>query len=92
VWRGGGDGEPELLASCYRRAIELAADHGCVRVAFPAISTGVFGYPLADGAHVALAATREALDSQPTVIEARFWLFDQVAYDTFAEQLESLGA
>lgn len=91
VWRGGLEGEPDLLASCYRRAIELAAKHGCAHVAFPAISTGVFGYPLADAAEVALTTTREALDAQSTVTEARFWLFDQGAFDTFSEQLERLG-
>jgi O-acetyl-ADP-ribose deacetylase (regulator of RNase III) len=92
VWRGGGEGEPELLASCYRRAIELAAAHGCERVAFPAISTGIYGYPLAEAADVALSATREALDAHPTVKEARFWLFGDEAYDTFAEELERSGA
>jgi O-acetyl-ADP-ribose deacetylase (regulator of RNase III) len=91
VWRGGGEGEPELLASCYQRAIELAAAHDCARVAFPAISTGVYGYPLKDAADIALSATRRALDAQSTVTEARFWLFDQSAYDTFAERLEALG-
>ena len=54
VWHGGSQGEPELLASCYRRAIELAAEHGCARVAFPAVSTGVYGYPLDAGARAAL--------------------------------------
>ena len=49
VWRGGSEGEPEALASCYRRSIELAAAAGDARVAFPAISTGVYGYPLALG-------------------------------------------
>jgi O-acetyl-ADP-ribose deacetylase (regulator of RNase III) len=88
VWRGGGEGEPELLASCYRRAIELAAEHGCERVAFPAISTGIYGYPVAEAAEVALIATREALDAQSTVKEARFWLFGDPAYETFAEKLE----
>src|SRR5215217_3684120 len=53
VWHGGESGEPELLASCYRRAIELAAQHGDVRVAFPAISAGVYGYPIARAARVA---------------------------------------
>lgn len=91
IWRGGGNGEPELLASCYRRAIELAAAHGCARVALPAISTGVYGYPLADGARVALHATRTALDVQVGVLEARFWLFDRRALDAFAQALAELG-
>ena len=87
VWRGGGSGEPELLAACYRRAIALAAEHGDARVAFPAISTGVYGYPLADGARVAIAATREALDAHPQVEEARFWLFGDDAYAAFEAAL-----
>jgi O-acetyl-ADP-ribose deacetylase (regulator of RNase III) len=87
VWRGGGEGEPELLASCYRRAIELAAGHGCRRVAFPAISAGVYGYPLEQAAEVALRATAEAMERHPEIEEARFWLFDQRAYDAFSEAL-----
>jgi O-acetyl-ADP-ribose deacetylase len=87
VWRGGESGEPELLASCYRRAIELAAEHGCRRVAFPAISAGVYGYPLEQAAEVALRTTAEALERHPEVDEARFWLFDQRAYDAFSEAL-----
>ena len=87
VWRGGGSGEPELLAACYRRVIALAAEHGDARVAFPAISTGVYGYPLADGARVAIAATREALDAHPQVDEARFWLFGDDAYAAFEAAL-----
>jgi O-acetyl-ADP-ribose deacetylase (regulator of RNase III) len=87
VWRGGGDGEPELLASCYRRAIELADEHGCRRVAFPAISTGVYGYPLEAGAAVAIAATREAMERHPGVQEARFWLFNDRAVEAFETAL-----
>jgi O-acetyl-ADP-ribose deacetylase (regulator of RNase III) len=87
IWRGGGDGEPELLASCYRRAIELAAEHGCERVALPAISAGVYGYPLAQAAEVAIGATRAALADHPEVHEARFWLFGRDAYDAFAAAL-----
>lgn len=89
VWRGGVHGEAGLLASCYRRAVELAAEHDCRRVALPAISTGVFGYPLAAAATVAVTATGEALALHPTVAEARFWLFDRTAYDAFAAALAS---
>jgi len=87
VWNRGDRGEPELLASCYRRAIELAAEHGCARVAFPAISTGVYGYPLDKAAAVAIAATRGALEAHPTVAEARFWLFDGRALRAFENAL-----
>jgi O-acetyl-ADP-ribose deacetylase (regulator of RNase III) len=87
VWRGGSEGEPDLLASAYRRAIELADEHGDKRVAFPAISAGVYGYPLDQAAAVAIGAVREALDSHPSVEEARFWLFGQPAYDAFEAAL-----
>ena len=80
VWRGGSNGEPEALASCYRRAIELADEAGDARVAFPAISTGVYGYPL-DQAAARWRSTRPAtaLEAHPDVEEARFWLFDDRA-------------
>jgi O-acetyl-ADP-ribose deacetylase len=83
VWEGGAGGEPELLAACHHKAIALAAGHGCATVAFPAISTGVYGYPLDEAARVAITATREALGRHPEVTEARFWLFDQRALDAF---------
>jgi O-acetyl-ADP-ribose deacetylase len=90
VWRGGGQGEAELLGGCYRRAVELAALHGCTTVAFPAISTGVYGYPLAAGADVAIAAVTGAMASHPAVREARFWLFDERAYRVFEAALNRL--
>ena len=77
VWRGGGAGEEELLASVHRRAIELADEHGCRSVAFPAISTGAYGYPLELAAPVAIAATREALAAHPAVDLARFVFRDE---------------
>jgi O-acetyl-ADP-ribose deacetylase (regulator of RNase III) len=87
IWRGGSDGEAELLASCYRRCIELSAEHDCRRVALPAVSTGIYGYPLDEAADVAIRATIDALAAYSTVTEARFWLFDQRAYDAFESAL-----
>jgi O-acetyl-ADP-ribose deacetylase (regulator of RNase III) len=77
IWRGGGEGEAELLASCHRRAIELAAERGCGSVAFPAISTGAYGYPVELAAPVAIAATEEALGAHPSVELARFVFRDE---------------
>ena len=86
VWRGGGEGEPELLASCHRRSLELAASLGCRTVAFPAISTGVYGYPVALAAPVAIAAVREAW--APPIEVVRFVLFNTRALEAFRTALE----
>jgi O-acetyl-ADP-ribose deacetylase (regulator of RNase III) len=77
VWRGGDEGEPELLASCHRRAIALAAELGCGTVAFPAISTGAYGYPVELAAPVAIRATTTALAEHPAVELARFVFRDE---------------
>ncbi len=90
VWHGGEAGEEELLASCHRRSIELAAGHGCARVAFPAISTGVYGYPPELAAPVALRAVRDAMAEHPEVEEARFWLFSEPSYAVFEQALREL--
>jgi O-acetyl-ADP-ribose deacetylase (regulator of RNase III) len=90
VWRGGGAGEQESLASCYRRAVELASSHACRRIAFPAISTGVYGYPLEPAAQAALGATRSALAEHRDVEEARFWLFDRPSFAVFEATLSGL--
>jgi O-acetyl-ADP-ribose deacetylase (regulator of RNase III) len=85
VWQGGDEGEGELLASCHRRALELAAELGCASVAFPAISTGVYGFPVELAAPVAVTAAREAL--RPPVELVRFVLFSQDHLEAFEHAL-----
>jgi O-acetyl-ADP-ribose deacetylase (regulator of RNase III) len=72
VWHGGDRGEPELLASCYRRCIEVAAQNGIHSLAFPGISTGVYGYPVERAARVAVATVRAALPAFPAIREVIF--------------------
>jgi O-acetyl-ADP-ribose deacetylase (regulator of RNase III) len=69
VWRGGGRGEADLLAACYGNSLDLAAEARAKSIAFPAISTGVYGYPKEAAAKVALAAIREWVDAHPDAIE-----------------------
>jgi len=69
VWRGGGNGEPGLLASCYRASLELARKHGLRSVAFPAISTGIFGYPMIEAAEVASSAVASELLAMPDAFD-----------------------
>lgn len=87
VWRGGSHGEAELLASCYRRSIELAASAGCSVVALPAISCGVYGYPVTQAAEVAVASVLDAMAQFPEVERARFWLFSEPTHAAFADAL-----
>ncbi len=75
VWRGGSDGESELLASCYRRSIEVAAAAGARTLAFPAISTGVYGYPSEAAAGIAVATVRSTAPAHPVIEEVVFCCF-----------------
>lgn len=75
VWRGGAQGEPAQLASCYRRSIALAAAQGAATLAFPSISTGVYGYPFEPAARVAVAAVRDALAGAASLREVIFCCF-----------------
>lgn len=75
VWRSGANGEPEKLASCYRRSLEIAAAHGIRTLAFPSISTGIYGYPIEDAARIAVAAVREATAPSSVIEEVTFCCF-----------------
>ncbi|MGY4981325.1 O-acetyl-ADP-ribose deacetylase [Streptomyces sp. 900105755] len=79
-----GEDRSELLASCYRESLRRADELGARTVAFPAVSTGIYGWPLDDGARIAVATVQEA---DTAVEEVRFVLFDERAYDAFARQL-----
>jgi O-acetyl-ADP-ribose deacetylase (regulator of RNase III) len=83
VWQGGDQGEDELLASCHRRSLEVAADLGCRTIAFPAISTGVYRFPVDRAAKIALETTREELDRQPQIERVTFVLFSDEHRDAF---------
>lgn len=77
VWRGGGHGEPQKLASCYRNCFRLAREHGLRSMAFPAISCGVYGYPPAAAARIAIAESRAALADNPALERIVLVAFDE---------------
>jgi O-acetyl-ADP-ribose deacetylase len=80
IWQGGDGGEPDTLAACHRNALAVAAGLGCRSIAFPAISTGVYGYPVDLAARVAADAVRQ----HAPLDLVRFVLFDDVAYAAFS--------
>lgn len=90
VYHGGSRGESALLASAYRRSLEVAAEHGLDSVAFPAISTGIYGYPMAEAADVALAAIIEYLGQHAPPSRVRVVLFGPDAYATWSTALRRL--
>ncbi len=75
VWRGGTSHEPELLASCYRRSIEVAAANGALTLAFPSISTGIYGYPVEQAAKVAVSTVRSSVQEISAIREVIFCCF-----------------
>jgi O-acetyl-ADP-ribose deacetylase len=85
VWQGGNVGEPGMLAACVHNSLALAAAHGLHTVAFPAISCGVFGYPLPGAATVLVRAVAEALAAHPGIAEVRFVLFSPDVEAVFAD-------
>jgi O-acetyl-ADP-ribose deacetylase (regulator of RNase III) len=90
VWGGGGDGEEELLAACHRRSLEVAAGLGCRSVAFPAISTGLYGYPVDLAAPTALRAVAECVPEHPRIELVRFVLFGRDHFEAFERALGDL--
>ncbi len=88
VWGGGTRGEPETLASCYRSSLRLAVENGVRTVAFPAISTGVYGYPAGQAARVASRAVAEFLAEDDSLERVAFVLFGEDAFETFVAHVE----
>ncbi len=83
VYRGGGEGEADLLASCYREALRMASECGLGSIAFPAISTGVYGYPMDRAAGIAIRETGAYLAEPGSIREILFVLFGEEAFEAF---------
>jgi O-acetyl-ADP-ribose deacetylase (regulator of RNase III) len=90
IWRGGIEGEPALLANAYRNSLRLADRLGLHSLAFPAISTGAYGYPADQAAHIAIEVTITTLVEARNVREVRFVLFDRAALDTILEAARAI--
>ena len=88
VWQGGSYGEAELLASCYRRCIEIASEHDLTSIAFPAISTGVYQYPPEEAAQIAVATGRNSIERPTSLREIIFCCFSGRDYTIYADLLE----
>ena len=87
VWRDGAHGEPELLASCYRRSLELARANGLQTIAFPAISCGVYGYPIDDAAAIAVREVRAFLDAHELPERVMLVAFDEKLHTVLTAKL-----
>lgn len=90
VYKDGLHREPDLLASCYRESLKLASAKGIKTVAFPSISTGAYGYPLADAARIALTTVKAYLAEHPEIERVRFVLFGKAAYAAYEAALRGL--
>jgi O-acetyl-ADP-ribose deacetylase (regulator of RNase III) len=92
VWRGGTHGEPELLASCYRNSLRLAAEHDAHSIAFPCISTGVYGYPVELAARVAVDNVRSSLPELTSIREVIFCCFSTGDFAVYQKLLDAAPA
>ena len=92
VWFGGGHGEADLLAACYRRSLVIASERALSSIAFPAISTGIFGYPAQPAAEIAIAATSKFLRQHTSLREVIFCCYSAGDYQIYSELLSKTGA
>ncbi len=89
IWNGGNSGEPELLASCYYNSLKAAAENGITRIAFPSISTGVYGYPIERAAKTAVEAVNRFLRDSGHEMELVEWvLFDDRTYQAYEQEVD----
>ena len=91
IWQGGGHGEGDLLASCYRSALELASEHRLCTIAFPSISTGAFGFPVARAAAIAVAEIMRYLEAHDVPSEATMVCFDLATEAAYRTALAGAG-
>ncbi|MCL6524914.1 MAG: O-acetyl-ADP-ribose deacetylase [Thermoflavifilum sp.] len=91
IWRGGKHGEAELLAACYRNSMQLAKAHGLKQIAFPAISTGVYGYPFDEASRIAIRTVLQELQQPGSVEEVYFVLYSPEQYRRFQEIFAASG-
>ncbi|AAM73435.1 MAG TPA: O-acetyl-ADP-ribose deacetylase [Chlorobaculum sp.] len=87
VWHGGNHGEAELLASCYRNSLKLAIEHHCRTIAFPSISTGIYGYPVEQAAAIAITTVREMLADERGIEKVIFCCFSDRDLDVYQKAL-----
>jgi len=92
IYRGGGRGEAEALASAYRRSLEVAVEHRLSTISFPSISTGAYGYPIEQAARIALQTVAEALALSPQITTARFVLFSVGDLTSYEQALDAIAA
>jgi len=91
VWHGGNAGEPEKLASCYRRSLEMAQEHGLKTIAFPAISTGVYGYPIGEATRIAVGTVSKYLSQHGNEPDVTFCCFSPHDLAVYRQVLEEHG-
>ena len=91
VWQGGGAGEDDLLAGCYRRAIDLALEHGIGSIAFPAISTGIYRFPVVRAAEIAMGTVKDCLEQYPDIARVIFACFGAASAAAHQAAMDALS-